>query len=137
MIKSSHTSFKLILCSSPTVLDDQLCYKVDLNNYLTGENVEENLKSGLSLLVDYNEDRQIIPKMEQSQENANFAGKIGIHRNLETLPYVTCFKMFILDKSNLKDQCLIYISTIGRINQALKEKKGWVTNSHNTFNFFY
>ena len=82
LIKSSHTSFKLILCSSPTVLDDQLCYKVDLNNYLTGENVEENLKSGLSLLVDYNEDRQIIPKLQQSQENANFAGKIGIHRNL-------------------------------------------------------
>ena len=106
------------------MLDDQLCYKVDLNNYLTGENVEENLKSGLSLLVDYNEDRQIIPKMKQSQENANFAGKIGIHRNLETLPYVPCFKIFILDKSNLKDQCLIYISTIGRINLALKEKKG-------------
>ena len=39
-------------------LNDQICYEVDLNKFSNKNNIKRELKSGLSFILDYNEDRQ-------------------------------------------------------------------------------
>ena len=54
--------FDLPVCSSFTakVRNDQLCYEVDLNKFIQDKNdIEYKLKSGLVLIIDLNEDRQL------------------------------------------------------------------------------
>ena len=40
------------------IRNDQLCYEVDLEKYKDKNEIEEQLKSGLVLLLDYNLERQ-------------------------------------------------------------------------------
>ena len=55
-------SFDLPVCNSfqAKILNDQLCYEVDLNKYSNKDNIEGELKSGFNFLMDYNEDRQVM-----------------------------------------------------------------------------
>ena len=51
-----------LVCSGfqARILYDQLCYEVDLERYKSNDsNVETDLKSGLVLILDNNEDREI------------------------------------------------------------------------------
>ena len=41
------------------IINDQLCYEVDLNKYVNEMNLNKALKSGFRFLLDYNEDRQV------------------------------------------------------------------------------
>ena len=41
------------------ILNDQLCYEVDINELIEKDTSEKDLKAGLTLLVDYNEDRTV------------------------------------------------------------------------------
>ena len=69
--------FDFPLCNSfrPKILHDQLCYEVDPNEYKSSINIDRDLKIGLELLLDFNEDRQVIfEKTPQIQEN-NIHGK--------------------------------------------------------------
>ena len=52
-------AFDFPVCNSfqPRILNDQLCYEVDPNEYRTG--AEEELHLGLALLIDYNEERHL------------------------------------------------------------------------------
>ena len=52
--------FRVPVCNSfqAKILNDQLCYEVDLNRFSDIKNIDKELKSGFSLLLDYNEDRQ-------------------------------------------------------------------------------
>ena len=45
-------------CFKAKVIHDQLCYEVDLKKFGKEENRENELKHGLILLLDLNEDRQ-------------------------------------------------------------------------------
>ena len=38
---------------------NQLCYEVDANKFRVKNNDEKNLKIGIGLLLDFNEDRQV------------------------------------------------------------------------------
>ena len=51
--------FSVPVCNSfeATILNDQLCYQIDVNKYRTGS--DDEMKKGLKLILDYNEDRQI------------------------------------------------------------------------------
>ena len=40
------------------IRNDQLCYEVDLEKFKDTDNIKEQLKSGLVLILDYNEERQ-------------------------------------------------------------------------------
>ena len=54
--------FDLPVCNSflEKVRNDQLCYEIDLNNYIKDEHdIENKLKEGLVLILDLNEDRQL------------------------------------------------------------------------------
>ena len=52
--------FNIPVCNSfkAKVIHDQLCYEVDLKDYEKKENRENQLKHGLFLVLDLNEDRQ-------------------------------------------------------------------------------
>ena len=52
--------FDIPVCNSfkAKVIHDQLCYEVDLKKYEKKENRENELKHGLFLVLDLNEDRQ-------------------------------------------------------------------------------
>ena len=53
--------FKHPVCNSfqPIIRNDQLCYQVDLNRFRNKARVDQQLKKGLVLLLDINEDRQL------------------------------------------------------------------------------
>ena len=53
--------FDVPICSSfqAKIMNDQLCYAVDLNKYSQKSNTKNELKLGFSFLMDYNEDRQV------------------------------------------------------------------------------
>ena len=55
------TKFDVPVCNSfeAKILNDQLCYEVDLNKFSNKYNIEKELQSGLAFIMDYNEDRQV------------------------------------------------------------------------------
>ena len=70
--------FKYPVCNmfKSKVHNDQLCYEVDVNEFKTQETTAEDLKAGLKILVDYNEDRQIgTNKVEQTKTENELWGK--------------------------------------------------------------
>ena len=53
--------FSVKVCNSfqEIMHNDQLCYEVDLNKFSNKYNIERQLKSGFTFIMDYNEDRQV------------------------------------------------------------------------------
>ena len=53
---------------------DQICYEIDLQDYLTREEISKGLRTGLALLLDYNEDRQYLNEelKEEKEDYDNF-----------------------------------------------------------------
>ena len=69
-------NFSVPVCNSfnAKILNDQLCYEVDLNRFSNKNNIGRELKLGFHFVMDYNEDRQITTdknfKAEQDQSLA-------------------------------------------------------------------
>ena len=53
------------------VLNNQLCYEVDVNDLKTEKISDMDLRRGLTLLVDYNEDRQVDSNQVDDEEREN------------------------------------------------------------------
>ena len=53
--------FDVPVCNSfqTKIMNDHLCYEVDLNDFSQKSNNKNELKHGFSFLLDYNEDRQV------------------------------------------------------------------------------
>ena len=88
------------VCDSfyPKVRNDQLCYEVDLKKFKNRTNMEEQLKSGLVLILDCNEERQSenydpnrVKGKEDKFRNEN---KNEIHIHLDTISNI--FLLIIL-----------------------------------------
>ena len=91
--------FDVPVCNSfqPKILNDQLCYEVDLNSLSNKANIQRELKSGLNFLMDYNEDRQVIFDDDNSpSENED----VSLTRNIV--------------ESNQDQQAFIYLNTVGK-----------------------
>ena len=54
-------NFDVPVCNSfqAKIMNDQLCYEVDLNKFSDKNNIENELELGFHFLMDYNEDRQV------------------------------------------------------------------------------
>ena len=91
--------FDIPICNSfqAKVKDDQLCYELDLQKLKNNTVIEDQLKSGLFLVLDYNEDRQLIMKNEIPKTSEKE-------------------KMFTSDKEN---KAQIHLDTISMINLIL------------------
>ena len=78
------------ICSSfePKVLNDQLCYEVDLDRFSNKTNRDKEMKDGFIFLMDYNEDRQ---KTIQAQ-----AAEEVVEKNMFTQMVKTDFKSILL-----------------------------------------
>ena len=66
------------MCSSfqAKILNDQLCYEVDLNNFSNKSNIEKELKVGFVFFMDYNEDRQTPNQAIWKGKDKSFGGRI-------------------------------------------------------------
>ena len=90
--------FDVPVCNSfkAKVLNDQLCYEVDLNRFSNKDNIENGLKSGFVFIMDYNEDRQ----------TNTIQGKKANTTRDESLTHK-------IVKSNDNQHAFIYLNTIG------------------------
>ena len=90
--------FDVPVCNSfqAIILNDQLCYEVDLDKYKNKYNIRKDLKEGLVFFLDYNEDRQISFEIDNRFES-------------------TLHETFVdkVDKSKDDDKAFIHINTIG------------------------
>ena len=53
--------YYIYICNSfqAKIVNDQLCYEVDLNKYSNKDNIESELSTVFIFMMDYNEDRQV------------------------------------------------------------------------------
>ena len=86
------------------ILNDQLCYEVDLNKLSNKDNIKKELASGFSFIMDYNEDRQMT-----SDKNIQLTSK-------------EASKSFVdrIDESDNAQEATIYLDTIGKLQPSLK-----------------
>ena len=81
------------------IMNDQLCYEVDLNRYSNKNNTDKELELGFNFIMDYNEDRQVTI-------SSTIAGKdtkrSGMSENIL--------------ESNKNHHAFIYLDTIGKKN---------------------
>ena len=76
--------FDIPICNSfqAKIKYDQLCYELDLQKLKNNTDIEDKLKSGLFLVLDYNEDRQLILKnqiMRDPKKKVNEEKKGSLH----------------------------------------------------------
>ena len=92
--------FEVPVCNSfqAKILNDQLCYEIDLNSFANQENIEKQLKSGFAFVMDYNEDRHY------RQTTNNTKDLIGDKDN---------FKIIMEDSVNNDDDAIVHLNTIG------------------------
>ena len=62
--------FEVPVCNSfkPKYVFNQLCYEVDPNEYVSKVLNEKGKELGLTLIIDYNEDRQLIFNAKENQQ---------------------------------------------------------------------
>ena len=80
------------------ILNDQVCYEIDLQRFSNKDIIDKELKLGLSFILDYNEDRQVtcneMPNIVDDEVDALVSSKVD---------------------SEMTGNAVIYIDTIGRI----------------------
>ena len=94
-VRNGH--FNVTTCDSfqAKIINDQLCYEVDLNRFSNNDNIHNEIKTGLIFFMDYNEDRQTF-----NSDNRTVGGKSFASR---------------LFKRDNKNHASIIINTIGRL----------------------
>ena len=73
-VKRDRHEYDVSVCNSfkAKILNDQLCYEIDVNGYIGKKDLETVNKIGLTMILDYNEERQISNSTSDSEgENAN------------------------------------------------------------------
>ena len=89
--------FDLPVCNSftKTVIDGQLCYELEVNKFYTEPRVEEQLTKGLTLILDYNEDRNLIRVNEgEERREINIVDNIvNFEESKEALIYIKSISM--------------------------------------------
>ena len=74
--------FEIPVCNSfeSKIINDQLCYEIDLNKFSNKNDIDKELKTGLAFIMDYNEDRQVT--FNQDSENIIDKGLVSrIHKS--------------------------------------------------------
>ena len=91
--------FDVPVCNSfqARILNDQLCYEVDLEKFRNNTNIEHELKLGFVFVMDYNEDRQ-------------FTFLKAFEKDVDTRLSVKLFK----EDDDDNEQASIYLNTIGK-----------------------
>ena len=90
--------FDVPVCNSfqAKILNDQLCYEVDLNRFSNQENIDNELKLGFNFLMDYNEDRQVTFDQNTLRKKHSLARSVA--------------------ETDQDQHAFVYLNTIGRHN---------------------
>ena len=88
--------FDVPVCNSfqAKIINDQLCYEVDLNAYSDERNIKNQLELGFTFLMDYNEDRRVT--LDQSINKT----KVGLTKSVAS--------------SDQNQHAFVYLDTIGK-----------------------
>ena len=88
--------FDVPVCNSfqAKILNDQLCYEVDLDEFSDKNNIDKELDRGFAFIMDYNEDRQV-----------GFDQDINIYNDEGLVDW--------LSEATQEQTALIYLNTIG------------------------
>ena len=97
--------FDVPICSSfqAKIMNDQLCYAVDLNKFSQKSNTKNELKLGFSFLMDYNEDRQVTFDHNISKKELGLVN---------------------VASSDDDQHAFVYLDTIGKNNDCEAQGKG-------------
>ena len=79
--------FKDPVCNSfvPTVHNDQLCYKIDLERFRNNKEIKNQQEDGLVLILDYNENRQFVREHKKGYDDVEKQRRIFLAEKQETL----------------------------------------------------
>ena len=94
--------FSFPVCNSfkEKVLNDQLCYEVDLNRFVNVNTIDRDLELGFTFIMDYNEDRQVtFDRIISNREN------IGLTTSIV--------------ESDHHQHAFIYLNTIGNFTHLI------------------
>ena len=99
--------FNVPVCNTfqAKILNDQLCYEVDLNSYTDKHNIDKQLKLGFNFIMDYNEDRQITFENDNHvEEDKNLASKVAeSNDNMHAFIYLSTVGMYFTSPPRLPD----------------------------------
>ena len=90
-------------CFEATIVNDQICYEVDLKKFSQKKNIQSELKSGFAFIMDYNEDRQVTPLQRSRRQ----------YGPLEE-GYADTDIVAEIDTEDALQQASIYLNTIGK-----------------------
>ena len=93
--------FEIPVCDKfkPKILNDRLCFQVDVNEFTDQIDKQKAMKKGLIFFMDYNEDRMITERGNDIQA--------ALTNDLYD----------VQKKVDRKEDALIYIETIGKTNE--------------------
>ena len=74
-IKNNQSSVPVCNSFRPRLLNDQLCYEVDVNDFIERSVLQKELKIGLMFMIDHNEDRQV--SSTKGQDDQNYLLRLG------------------------------------------------------------
>ena len=84
--------FHVPVCNSfkAKILNDQLCYEVDLNILSDKDNIHNELELGFYFIMDYNKERQVNIKTNFSEKKGTTMAKniLDLDRNQEAFIYL-------------------------------------------------
>ena len=97
--------FVIPVCNSfqAKILNDQLCYEVDLKRFAIKDNIENEVKLGLNFIMDYNEDRQV--SFHYQHFKSQKRREVGMARTIT---------------ESADNHAFIYLDTIGMISFLFK-----------------
>ena len=98
-VKINQFEWPVCNCFRAKILNDQLCYEVDLSRFSDTENIQNELKLGFTFIMDYNEDRQV------TFDNVRKTKELGITSSIVN--------------SHMENHALIYLNTIGKPKKKL------------------
>ena len=111
--------FQYPVCNSfkPRVMNDELCYEVDLNKYKDSDDMEQKLKVGLVFFMDYNEDRQVLLNESMNKEES-FVDVMEGNHGKNALIYLDTISKY----SNLLKNCLYFTSKYLRTSKVIRRR---------------
>ena len=94
----SFDKFDVPVCNSfqAKMLNDQICYEVDLNRYSNRNNIEDELDLGFYFIMDYNEDRQVTINEQHTKKGELSMAKdiLRVDRSLHSFIYLNTIGKF-------------------------------------------
>ena len=80
----------------PRLYFDQLCYETNLQDLKDSEKIGNQLEMGLTLVLDYNEERQYYNMLQKNRTQALYPGNNDVSIYLDTISLLNLKKGFVI-----------------------------------------